>query len=482
MVNKIALAFLLVAGLFGGSPAIFAAADQPPCHADLLEDPTAKLGLKNITILGGENWRSFDDSSHSFGFSASAFWLRLNCGPSAAERPIVTLRYPNLTDVEAFQQAPSGEGVVRLAFGSFTDYRTHPIFYRLPSFYLTTFDITRPVFVRIASLGSLQFPIQYSSASSFQNILSSEYLCLGLYYGLLVAIAIYNFFLFVSSRERVFVLYSVYVMTFCLFQMSMNGLAQQYLWPAPSWWSLNSVSVEIPVFLLCMVAFAKSYLGKARIPRVFLLSMNALQIVLLCILVSSFYLPYKVVNQINADMCFITVSLLMVTGAFGVMAKSPAAKYYTLAWSLFLVGLGLFSLRNLGAIPSNFFTTYAIQFGSATEVMLLSIGLGARLRVLRDEKVKAESDLAESRMRFATSEAVARMTQMLAHDVRKPFSILKIGFGMLSRAHDPAGVKKALERLIPEVDRAVNSVDGLIADVMEIGSTTTQLIQEPSQS
>ncbi len=76
--------------------------------------------------------------------------------------------------------------------------------------------------------------------------------------------------------------------------------------------------------------------------------------------------------------------------------------------------------------------------------------------------------------------AVARMTQMLAHDVRKPFSILRMGLGMLGNAKDPAAVKSVLSRLVPEIDKAVSSVDGLIADVMEIGSDSTRLIQEPT--
>jgi signal transduction histidine kinase/CheY-like chemotaxis protein len=75
--------------------------------------------------------------------------------------------------------------------------------------------------------------------------------------------------------------------------------------------------------------------------------------------------------------------------------------------------------------------------------------------------------------------AVARMTQMLAHDVRKPFSILRMGLTLLGRAQDPAAVKATLARLMPEIDKAVISVDGLISDVMEVGSTSTQLIQEP---
>ncbi len=97
--------------------------------------------------------------------------------------------------------------------------------------------------------------------------------------------------------------------------------------------------------------------------------------------------------------------------------------------------------------------------------------------------IKNQSDLIGEQSReiaqASVYKAVAATTQMLAHDVRKPFSILKMGLGMLGSAQDPGRIKKVLAILIPEIDRATRSVDGMIADVMEIGSTSSQLIKEP---
>ena len=77
--------------------------------------------------------------------------------------------------------------------------------------------------------------------------------------------------------------------------------------------------------------------------------------------------------------------------------------------------------------------------------------------------------------------AVAKMVQMLAHDVRKPFSILNMGLGMLQKVtQDPEKVKNVLGKLVPEINKAIASVDGMVADVLEIGSASTQLMQEPA--
>lgn len=64
--------------------------------------------------------------------------------------------------------------------------------------------------------------------------------------------------------------------------------------------------------------------------------------------------------------------------------------------------------------------------------------------------------------------AVSHMTQMLAHDVRKPFSILRMGLSLLSSAQDPVGIQNILSRLVPETEKAMNHVDSLISDIMEV--------------
>ena len=70
---------------------------------------------------------------------------------------------------------------------------------------------------------------------------------------------------------------------------------------------------------------------------------------------------------------------------------------------------------------------------------------------------------------FAKSEAIAQTTQMLAHDVRKPFTMLKSMTSMLNNAHY-SSVPNMIKQFTPEIDRALDDVNGLISDVMEVGN------------
>lgn len=67
--------------------------------------------------------------------------------------------------------------------------------------------------------------------------------------------------------------------------------------------------------------------------------------------------------------------------------------------------------------------------------------------------------------------AIARTTQNLAHDVRKPFSMLKMVLAAVSEARDPAVTQEIAAVALPEVNQAIATVEGMIQDVMQIGST-----------
>ena len=79
---------------------------------------------------------------------------------------------------------------------------------------------------------------------------------------------------------------------------------------------------------------------------------------------------------------------------------------------------------------------------------------------------KFESELKKS----VTEQAIARTTQSLAHDVRKPFTLFKMIIDSVESEEDPLQAKRLLSESLPEVQQAIASVNGMISDVLEIGS------------
>ena len=135
------------------------------------------------------------------------------------------------------------------------------------------------------------------------------------------------------------------------------------------------------------------------------------------------------------------------------------------------------SLASIGELSAAFSQTESVR-----QLQAISITPDSReVKSLVDayqQMVTALRNTASIEVEHERALAIARTTQMLAHDVRKPFSILSMGLSSLAGAKDMQGAKAVIDRLIPEVERALKSVNGLIMDVMEVGSTSEQALLE----
>ena len=165
----------------------------------------------------------------------------------------------------------------------------------------------------------------------------------------------------------------------------------------------------------------------------------------------------------------------------GLLAKEFLPTVIILAIVILLSLLGLFVMVTRLAseeIPA------AIDALLADVSKCLSNEVKSKPAIFRFQEFQDLSEAVDHLIRQARDgrkmSAIAQTTQMLAHDVRKPFSMLRMAMAMLGNAKDPAAVKAVMQRVVPEIDKAMSSVDGMISDVMEVGSTSVKLIQEPA--
>ncbi len=79
---------------------------------------------------------------------------------------------------------------------------------------------------------------------------------------------------------------------------------------------------------------------------------------------------------------------------------------------------------------------------------------------------KQAKDLSESRI-FTE---IAQATQMLAHDVRKPFSMLRMTIDHLLMARTSEDVKAVAQESLPEVREALIQADAFVQDVLDVRS------------
>lgn len=94
-----------------------------------------------------------------------------------------------------------------------------------------------------------------------------------------------------------------------------------------------------------------------------------------------------------------------------------------------------------------------------------------KLFVDRIEKLYLENRSAQK------SAAVAELTQMLAHDIRKPFTMLSLVLDAIQSSQSTDDIRMVTKEFLPEIKRAISSVNGLLRDVMEASSKAVPVLE-----
>ncbi|GAB3538308.1 diguanylate cyclase [Noviherbaspirillum agri] len=414
------LAFLLTALLSLGLPGIAAAqaltlrhdSDKYPLghHLDYLEDRTGHLRLADVLDekMAPVFIRAKADRL-SFSFTESAYWFRIHLRneDGLANRWMLEAQYPLLDEVDVYLVYPDNR-VVTYNGGDTVPFRLREV--RHHNF---TFGVPLPrgeevhVYLRVKTQSAMLIPLVLWSEKAFLAQDREEQLWLGVYYGILAAMFFYNLMIFLSIRDVSYLYYLQYIGGWILFQMSLNGLAFEYLWPDNPWWGNRATPFFIAFVGLGVIQFTRAFLQlKIHLPRLDFV-FRIFLLLAMAMMAASFVLSYGVVIRAANTLALIGLCIILVTGVLCLRLGLAQARYFMLAWAVLLAGSMAFILRLIDVLPSNALTDYGMQVGSALEVTLLSFALAHRMRILKEENARIQkeaTDMLEARVQQRTQE------------------------------------------------------------------------------
>ena len=375
------------------------------------EDSSNRMSIASI-IRRQDAFTESSNHNPNFGFSQSTYWIRLQVAPQPASRRQLVLRiaYPHLDELHVYQQAPNGTFTVE-KLGDKQRYddrllqdRAFAIPVNLPSQPQETL-----LLLRVRSAGSVQIPVQMLPMSAYHSRDHHEQLLLGFYYGILLGVLLYNMLLAAGTRESVYVFYCGYVAAYGFAMFSLNGLAYEYLWSDANEWQQIATPFLIALSLTFSLRFSHLFLGlTAKTYPVMhqgtlLFSALALAMAPLMLLI-----PPGQAIKTAAMASGLGALYMFALGLYCFKRGNPNAQYFLAAWSILLLGVTIYALKTWGLLPENFFTEYAVQIGSAFEMIVLSYALADRFN-----KLRAENDRIQAQAKATLETAVQQRTQDL---------------------------------------------------------------------
>lgn len=444
-------------------------------YACFVQESSGALTLDGIQQLvkGNSTHVSCGTSNKiKLGYNAPPLWIILDVQKSHSADPVdwvLQFNYSPMQRIEFFFLDHQGRTISHFLTGKDFSFETRPILHHQYVFPLKVTDLhPHTVVMRLQSTGSTQLPISITSKHSFDRQYGPYYLLFGLYYGLIGLAILFSVFVYIANRDRVFLTYSIYVSAVALSQASLHGLAYQLIWPSSVEWNRISSVFFMGLTSSALSIFTLRFLSVDRLSRRLAVFLRIFAVSCLAMSMSSLFFYGPILIRMSGYILALMTILMLLSGTIAVRNRHPQGIYYLVAVLAYLGGVFVYSIKEMGLLANTSWAEYGIVFGSLLEVAVFSAGLAHKIRGLDRAARDAE-------IRIQKISAIANTTQMLAHDVRKPFSILRMGLEMLGRIDDLAGMRRVLEGLVPEVEKAISSVDGLVADVMEIGSTSRRM-------
>ncbi len=367
---------------------------------EILEDSFAQMTLQAVLTAPEDTWKHSGKITPAFGFTSSAYWVRFTV---ANRQPypldwLLEVGYPMIDSVTVF--IPESGVYVSKMTGDHFPFSQREIEYRNCIFSLQEKPASeRTYYLRFRTTSSMNLPLNAWSPTAFTQFLSREQIVIGLYYGAMAVMLLYNFFLFMGLRDVNYLYYALFIAGQIMYQATLNGLSFQYLWRDALWWG----NVCLPLFMgfatFWAVFFARSFLGsKANAPffdKIYqvLLPLTALSAVF------ALFLPYSFSIRITTFLAMIASPLLVTNAVLEWRGGYLPARYFFISWLAFIAGVVLYTLKTFGVLPSNGFTNLTIQIGSLAQVVLLSLALVGKYNVMRRENYKAQQDLIKAQIK-----------------------------------------------------------------------------------
>lgn len=364
----------------------------------VMDYQTAEPNVTVTDILSrpATSWQTLADTP-SFGYTDATYWFRFELEAAAYDR-VLHLSYPLLDQVDVhFIRA--GRVLRSVRVGDRLAFAERPVQHKdfvisVPSASVPSASNAEPMLVllKVQSSSSMRVPVAVWDHASFLETQVTGNKAAGLYFGVVICMAVYNLFGFFVSRERSFLTYSAYTVNIGLLMAALDGSGYRYLWPEWVWLQDKAIPLFASLGFIAAALFTSQLLQLKAHNKKLEWALLIFASLFGVVFIANLILPYAVTIKLLLPMAISGCAFLLGTGVYLWRRGHQYARIFTIAWVTLLVSVIANSLGYLGFIDGVFIQRYAIMIGSGTEILLLSLVLAIRYGEERREKPKAQAE------------------------------------------------------------------------------------------
>ena len=400
-------------------------------YISMFEDPTSQLSAQDI--IKNDLLKKFQDNTSkgiNKGYSNSSWWFYFSVhNRSSHTHWLVDLSFPTMDYFEFYNV--NEKGITCIAKGG----DIFPFGHRkiaLNNFILPLtlgYNEKAHYLIRVKTTSEVIIPLQIRTYTSLLENSIKEYGGLWFYFGIMMAMFLYNLFLLITLRDISYLYYILYVLFSALSNISFNGIAYQFFWPDSPWFHSVSIVFLGNLAIISFMLFTRNFLMTRNFLHWYdtLLKIFIALIVPVIIAIPLAPLSFSIIC-LNTEVIVATL-LAFIACVIAVKNKYKPAYFYLASMIAVFLGVSLISLRNFGILPDVFITRYGFHLGTSIDVILLSIALGYRYNLIKDENeklviLKNEIEIARTIYNSIVQTNIPELTNVAIETILMPTEVI----------------------------------------------------------
>ena len=430
---------------------------------EVFEDKTASLTFEEVSKRSDIDAR-FTQSiqlNPNFGVTSSVVWARFTLQNKSSQKLYLEISEPVIDSIDVFRIDVNNK-VTHKKAGVYVpvskrDFHTN--------FYLFDLNLnseqTCTYYIRFQNSLPLLFPIRVAPLKVYFEDNHSKDLMQGIYLGLMLVMAIFNFFIYWTVRSKEYLYYVLYVLSFACFFAYNKGISHEFVWDNALWFN-RFTPIFISSGVVFGVLFANSFLDVNRyLPIAQKISKTLIVLILICLVSYWVGLGSLSITMLHL-FAFLTVIYVLMIATFVWLEGSQSALFFLIAWSVFLVSALIFIMQLSNILPSDNFTRNALQVGSALEVVLLSFALAYRINADRKEKEQYQAEVIRQ---LQTNE---QMRNRIARDLHDDIGSTLSSIGILSQVveNQMGENSNSVKEMVRRIGESSQKVQRSLSDIV----------------
>ena len=279
---------------------------------------------------------------------------------------------------------------------------------------------TRQYLMRVASDAALYVPLAVWEAKSFQQHRFDMAVLMGVLFGVLGVMFLYNAALAYFAKAPMYGIYSAYLLSVLLYELSATGYGALYLWSGSPWLLQHAYEVTAAASFLAACVFFRLFLNLREGPRHLLWINNVLVGYWSLALIGAAWSTNLVLSASMVLMGLVGTVLAIYSSVVLMRRGNRDARYFALAWFVIAASTVATVLSLMGVIEGNTFTVNAQHVGFVFEIVLLSLALADRIRRDRESREAAQRETIEltERVRLEREEKIQAQEHAIALQAR----------------------------------------------------------------